>query len=65
MDAYGGRIEARNRIAPHGGNSDDRDDHPALKDRRAPGVIGTRFIVHLPAAQAAISKGTQQLARRT
>jgi two-component system, OmpR family, sensor histidine kinase ChvG len=64
VDAYGGRIEAVNRVAPAGAAAKVHDDHPALKDRRAPGVIGTRFTVRLPAADAATSKGAQQLARR-
>jgi two-component system, OmpR family, sensor histidine kinase ChvG len=63
VDAYGGRISAANRLASENGAAKAQDDHPALKDRRAPGVIGTRFIVRLPAAEA--SKGAAQLARRT
>ena len=65
VDAYGGRIEAINRMASAGGQRRSPDDHPALKDRRAPGVLGTRFIVRLPAADASTPKGAQQLARRT
>jgi two-component system sensor histidine kinase ChvG len=63
IDAYGGRIEASNRIAA--GPCLVRLDHPALKDRRKPGVAGTRFTVRLPAADAATRKGGQQLARRS
>ena len=65
VNAYGGRIEATNRMAPAGAVGKVQDDHPALKERRAPGVLGTRFTVRLPAADAASSKGAQQLARRT
>ena len=35
-----------------------RDDHPALKERREPGVVGTRFTVRLPAADAATAQGS-------
>ena len=63
--AYGGHITASNRTAPPDGSLSPRDDHPALKSRRAPGVIGTRFVVRLPAAQAAASKGAQQLVRQS
>jgi two-component system sensor histidine kinase ChvG len=65
VDAYGGSIEAVNRVAPAGAASNTRDDHPALKARRAPGVVGTRFTVRLPAADAPVTKGAPQLARRT
>jgi two-component system, OmpR family, sensor histidine kinase ChvG len=65
IDAYGGHITANNRTEPPGKQSSVREDHPALKDRRAAGVIGTRFTVRLPAAEAAISKGAQQLVRQT
>jgi two-component system, OmpR family, sensor histidine kinase ChvG len=64
LDAYGGTIEARNRPAGMDTGSSGREDHPALRDRRAPGVAGARFIVRLPAADAAVAKGAQQLARR-
>jgi two-component system sensor histidine kinase ChvG len=65
VDAYGGSIEAGNRLAPAGAAPNARNDHPALKARRAPGVVGTRFTVRLPAADAQASKGALQLARRT
>jgi two-component system sensor histidine kinase ChvG len=61
IDAYGGRIEASNRVAADPGQV--RNDHPALKDRRRPGVAGTRFTVRLPAAGAPRPKGGQQLGR--
>jgi two-component system sensor histidine kinase ChvG len=63
VDAYGGHVAASNRSTPPNGSSSLRDDHPALKDRRAPGVLGARFTVRLPAAEASSSKGTQQLVR--
>jgi two-component system sensor histidine kinase ChvG len=62
VDAYGGRIEASNRLAV-GGATEARLDHPTLRDRRKPGVVGTRFTVRLPAASAAGPKGGQ-LGRR-
>jgi two-component system sensor histidine kinase ChvG len=65
VDAYGGHIGASNRTAPANGALSPRDDHPALKDRRAPGVIGTRFVVRLPAAAQAAAKGAQQLVRQS
>lgn len=65
VDAYGGSIEAVNRLAPPGAEPKAQDDHPALKARRAAGVIGTRFTVRLPAADAAPPRGASQLARRT
>jgi two-component system, OmpR family, sensor histidine kinase ChvG len=61
IDAYGGRIEASNRVAADAAQV--RLDHPALKDRRKPGVAGTRFTVRLPAAGAPRPKGGQQLGR--
>jgi two-component system sensor histidine kinase ChvG len=61
IDAYGGRIEASNRVAAD--PSQVRNDHPALKDRRRPGVAGTRFTVRLPAAGALRPKGGHQLGR--
>jgi two-component system sensor histidine kinase ChvG len=62
IDAYGGRIQASNRVATEPGQV--RLDHPALKDRRKHGVAGTRFTVRLPVAGAAKPKGGQQVARR-
>ena len=62
IDAYGGRIQASNRVATEPTQA--RLDHPALKDRRTPGVAGTRFTMRLPAAGAAKPKGGQQVARR-
>jgi two-component system sensor histidine kinase ChvG len=64
VDAYGGSIEASNRLASEGSTSA-RLDHPTLKERRQPGVAGTRFTVRLPAANATSAKGGQQLARRS
>jgi two-component system sensor histidine kinase ChvG len=63
VDAYGGSIEASNRLAS-GNAATARLDHPTLKERRQPGVVGTRFTVRLPAANAPNLKGGQQLARR-
>jgi two-component system sensor histidine kinase ChvG len=65
IDAYGGKIEAVNRMAPACNAPTPPRDHPALKGRRAPGVVGTRFTVRLPAADAAGSRGAQPLVRRT
>jgi len=64
IDAYGGRIEASNRLAANGATRTHLD-HPTLKGRRMPGVVGTRFTVRLPAASTAGPKGGQQLARRS
>jgi two-component system, OmpR family, sensor histidine kinase ChvG len=63
IDAYCGRIQASNRIATEP-VAQVRLDHPALKDRREPGVAGTRFTIRLPAAGTAKPKGGQQVARR-
>jgi two-component system sensor histidine kinase ChvG len=63
IDAYGGCIEASNRLAAAGAATA-RLDHPTLGERRQPGVVGTRFTVRLPAANAMGAKGGQQLARR-
>src|SRR5262245_21443740 len=65
VDAYGGRIEASNRVAGGEPPAQAPLDHPALKDRRQPGVAGTRFIVRLPAADARSPKGGQQVGRRS
>jgi two-component system sensor histidine kinase ChvG len=62
IGAYGGSIQASNRVITE--PTQIRLDHPALKDRRTPGVVGTRFTVRLPAASAAKPKGGQQVARR-
>jgi two-component system sensor histidine kinase ChvG len=64
VDAYGGRVEASNRLAADGA-ARAHLDHPTLRDRREAGVVGTRFTMRLPAASAAGSKGGQQLARRS
>jgi two-component system sensor histidine kinase ChvG len=63
VDAYGGCIEASNRLAAEGAATA-RLDHPTLKERRRPGVAGTRFTVRLPAANVTGARGGQQLARR-
>jgi two-component system sensor histidine kinase ChvG len=66
VDAYGGSIQASNRLAIDGAPSSPAPlDHPLLKERRQSGVAGTRFTVRLPAAGAAKSKGGQQVARRS
>jgi two-component system, OmpR family, sensor histidine kinase ChvG len=64
IDAYGGSIQASNRLAVDGAPSPAPLDHPALKERRQPGVAGTRFTLRLPAAGAVKSKGGQQVVRR-
>jgi two-component system sensor histidine kinase ChvG len=64
VNAYGGRIWASNRTLRPGIASDAQDDHAALKDRRIPGVVGARFTVRLPGADAAASRGVQLLGRR-
>ncbi|MBO0764913.1 MAG: stimulus-sensing domain-containing protein [Hyphomicrobiaceae bacterium] len=61
IDAYGGCIEASNRVAAD--PSQLHNDHPALKNRRRPGVAGTRFTVRLPAAGPPRPKGGPQLGR--
>jgi two-component system, OmpR family, sensor histidine kinase ChvG len=63
VDAYGGCIEASNRLAA-GAAASAHLDHPTLRERRQPGVAGTCFTVRLPAANVAGAKGGQQLARR-
>lgn len=64
VNAYGGRIWAENRVAENG-DAAAKDAHAALKERRAPGVAGSRFTVRLPAADAAPAKGAQALGRRS
>jgi two-component system sensor histidine kinase ChvG len=64
IGAYGGDIEASNRLAADGGAGHAHVDHPALKSRRQPGVAGTRFTVRLPAKSAPAAKGGPQVARR-
>jgi two-component system sensor histidine kinase ChvG len=65
IDAYGGSIQASNRLVAEGVPSAELLQHPALKERRQPGVAGTRFTVCLPAAGTAKSKGGQQVVRRS
>jgi two-component system sensor histidine kinase ChvG len=62
VDAYGGCVLASNRMADGVGSA--HLDHPALRERRQPGVIGTRFTVRLPAAGEARAKGGQRVALR-
>jgi two-component system sensor histidine kinase ChvG len=64
IDAYGGSIQASNRLIAEGAPSAELLQHPALKERRQPGVAGTRFTVCLPAAGTARSQGGQQVVRR-
>ncbi|MGE3064506.1 MAG: stimulus-sensing domain-containing protein [Hyphomicrobiaceae bacterium] len=56
VEAHGGRIWAENREGS-GGRAADVCDQPELRDRRAPGVSGARFIVRLPAAAASRGAG--------
>jgi two-component system sensor histidine kinase ChvG len=62
--AYGGRIWATNRKADPGTPPPADGDQAALRDRRVPGIAGARFIVRLPAADSAPTKGAQSLGRR-
>jgi two-component system sensor histidine kinase ChvG len=62
VDAYGGRILASNRMADSVADGPVHLDHPALKQRRQSGVVGTRFTVRLPAAGTAGARGGQQVA---
>lgn len=64
VNAHGGRIWAINRPAKLGEQVDGPGDEAAFRGRRAPGVAGARFIVELPAADAAASKGAPLLAKR-
>jgi len=65
VNAHGGRMWASNRPLPPGATpSDGEDEQAALKDRRVPGVAGARFVVRLPAADAAPSKGATLVGRR-
>jgi len=65
VNAHGGRIWATNRPAPPGTVIPaGQDDHAALRDRRVAGVAGARFLVRLPAADAAPAKGATLLGRR-
>ena len=57
VNAYGGRIWASNRMYRPNGATAWQDDQAELRDRRMPGVAGACFIVRLPAADAAPSKG--------
>jgi two-component system sensor histidine kinase ChvG len=63
VDAYGGDIEASNRLGADGIAGQVHADHPLLKGRREPGVLGARFTVWLPRAGAGFPKGGQQVAR--
>ncbi len=66
VNAYGGRIEAANRMSSgEGAALPAAAGHPAPRNNRLPGVIGARFTVRLPAAAASSPKGAQQLVRRT
>ena len=62
--AYGGRIWASNRPVPPGSGTPARDELPALKERRIPGIAGARFTVRLPAADAQTLKGAAAAGRR-
>lgn len=64
VNAYGGRIWAENRRLSPGAEAGGADDQAELRDRRMPGVAGARFIVRLPAADAAPSKGAPLGGRR-
>jgi two-component system sensor histidine kinase ChvG len=65
VNAHGGRMWASNRpLTPGATPSDGEDEQAALKDRRVPGVAGARFVVRLPAADAAPSKGATLVGRR-
>jgi two-component system sensor histidine kinase ChvG len=65
VQAYGGRIWAANRIVAPGAEAFTLDEQAELRDRRAAGVVGTRFTVRLPAADATPSRGAPPLARRS
>ncbi|KAB2912839.1 MAG: HAMP domain-containing protein [Hyphomicrobiaceae bacterium] len=64
VNAYGGRIWAENRLGEAGTTARVHADHAALKVRRQPGILGARFIVRLPGADTAATKGGQLLGRR-
>jgi hypothetical protein len=64
VSTYGGRIWASNRKAEPGAPGHAQEDQAGLNDQRVDGVAGARFIVRLPAAGAAPSRGAQLLGRR-
>lgn len=65
VKAYGGRIWASNRLQAPGAAPATHEEQAELRERRVPGVVGTRFTVRLPAADAASTRGAPPLARRT
>ena len=65
VNAYGGTLQAMNRMADAGASLPAVVDQPALKSHRQPGVLGARFIVRLPAAMPTFQRGASQSARRT
>ena len=64
VQAYGGRIWASNRAVAPGAETFALDEQVELRERRVDGVVGARFTVRLPAADATPSRGAPSLARR-
>ena len=63
VTAYGGTIRASNLKGGNGAIPTLADEPAAFRDRRAQGIIGARFTVRLPSADAAAIRGAQ-LGRR-
>ena len=61
VTTYGGRIWASNRMAEAGAPERATEERTTLKER----VVGARFIVRLPAAGTATSRGAQLRGRRS
>jgi len=61
---YGGRIWASNRLGTPGEATPGGCEHESFKGQRAKGIIGARFVIRLPAADAVPAKGATVLARR-
>jgi two-component system sensor histidine kinase ChvG len=65
ITAYGGRIWASNRAIQPGAEPFALEEQAELRDRRIPGVAGTRLTVRLPAAGSTTARGAPLLGRRT
>jgi len=63
VTAYGGTIRASNLESGNGAATGVAGEPAAFRDRRALGIVGARFTVRLPSADAAAVKGAQ-LGRR-
>jgi two-component system sensor histidine kinase ChvG len=58
VTAYGGTIRANNLVGAANGVEGPAGEPAPFRDRRALGIVGARFTVRLPSAEAAANKGT-------